>query len=329
MTSADLGMRDLSIIAEMGAKVVHLPAIATQDWCDAAAGVLLGVRRSCVVAVTICDLPVRDGGSGDFCVEATGGASGLPGIEAESIARVHTDAGRGLGWSFVGGLADAGVASMGGGVIGSDGVRVARLRDLASWSNWPITAAGKRWSRLGVSELLVVQCVLNEQDAGRVLSVEYGVQRDQPVFSRVEAMVASSVMGVLRERALLAFGVEGTSVSNRVTKREQEILEQLTLGRTVRDIADILNRSPHTVHDHVKSLHRKLNASSRGELIARYLGHIETCTGRGRRFDLRPSGSGGGEANGAGRGGDVRVRPVAIGAGGAEQRVDPVKDRAV
>jgi hypothetical protein len=29
------------------------------------------------------------------------------------------------------------------------------------------------------------------------------------------------------------------------------------------------------VHDHVKSLHRKLNASSRGQLIARALGHAE------------------------------------------------------
>ncbi len=287
MTSADVGMRDLSVIAETGAKVVHLPAIATQDWCESAAQVLLTVRRSSAVVVTIADLPMKEGGDGDFRVEATGGASGLSGVGADSLGRVHTDAGRGLGWTFSGGPADHSVSGMGNGIIGVDGVRVARLRDLASWSNWPITAAGKRWSRLGVSELLVVQTPLVKEEPGRVLCVEYGVQRDQPVFSRAEAMVASAVMGVLRERALLAFGTEATSMSNRVTKREQEILEQLTLGKTVRDIADVLNRSPHTVHDHVKSLHRKLNASSRGELIARYLGHIERCGGRTRRARLR------------------------------------------
>jgi DNA-binding CsgD family transcriptional regulator len=307
MTSADVGMQDLSAIADTGARVVHLPAIATQDWCETAAEVLLAVRRSSAVVVTIADLPVREGGTADFRVEATGGASGLSGIGADALARIHTDAGRNLGWNFAGGLADAGVNSMGGGVIGGDGVRVARLRDLASWSNWPITPAGKRWSRLGVSELLVVQTPLTPAEPGRVLCVEYGVQRDQPVFSRAEAMVASAVMGVLRERALLAFGTESTSMNNRVTKREQEILEQLTLGRTVRDIADVLNRSPHTVHDHVKSLHRKLNASSRGELIARYLGHIETCGGRTRRHSARrPDMVNGGAAA-------VRVNPVTVG----------------
>lgn len=58
-----------------------------------------------------------------------------------------------------------------------------------------------------------------------------------------------------------------------MTDREQDVLERLILGRSVREIAEELGRSPHTVHDHVKSLHRKLDASSRGELVARALGH--------------------------------------------------------
>jgi DNA-binding CsgD family transcriptional regulator len=283
MTSAEVSMRDLLTIAQIGSKIDHLPAIATQDWCSAAANVLLGIRRGSAVAVTIADLPAKDGGEGEFSVEATGGASGIASIGDDALARIHSDAGRGLGWSFLVGTADPGVAGMGGGVIGIDGVRVARLRDLPSWSGWPVTPAGKRWSRLGVSELLVVQGPLFSTRPGRVLSVEFAVQRDQPVFSRVEAMIAASVSAVLRERARIAFGSEATSVNNRVTRREQEVLEQLTLGRTVREIASGLNRSPHTVHDHVKSLHRKLNASSRGGLIARYLGHIEHADGKARK----------------------------------------------
>jgi DNA-binding CsgD family transcriptional regulator len=61
-----------------------------------------------------------------------------------------------------------------------------------------------------------------------------------------------------------------------VSPREQEVLDGLILGRTVREIAEYLGRSPHTIHDHVKNLHRKLHASTRGELVARALGHAGT-----------------------------------------------------
>lgn len=59
---------------------------------------------------------------------------------------------------------------------------------------------------------------------------------------------------------------------NWLTQREQTILDHLVLGKSVRVIAEHIGRSPHTVHDHVKNLHRKLNATSRGQLIARALG---------------------------------------------------------
>ena len=52
------------------------------------------------------------------------------------------------------------------------------------------------------------------------------------------------------------------------------MLDLLVLGLSVRQIAEELGRSTHTVHDHVKSLHKKLNANSRGELVARALGHL-------------------------------------------------------
>lgn len=61
-----------------------------------------------------------------------------------------------------------------------------------------------------------------------------------------------------------------------LTDREHEILQQLIMGHSVRVIAENLGRSAHTVHDHVKNLHKKIGASSRGELIAKALGH--TCS---------------------------------------------------
>ena len=83
----------------------------------------------------------------------------------------------------------------------------------------------------------------------------------------------AAILPVLARRAILALGDGTDGPTKWLTQREQIVLEQLTLGKSVREIADELGRSPHTVHDHVKSLHRKLGASSRGELVARALGH--------------------------------------------------------
>lgn len=63
-----------------------------------------------------------------------------------------------------------------------------------------------------------------------------------------------------------------------LTDREQSVLELLIEGHSVRVIAEQLGRSTHTIHDHVKNLHRKIGASSRGELIALALGHLKQAS---------------------------------------------------
>lgn len=52
-----------------------------------------------------------------------------------------------------------------------------------------------------------------------------------------------------------------------LTQREREVLGQLVGGASVVEIAKALDRSHYTVHDHVKSLHRKLGVKSRAALI--------------------------------------------------------------
>jgi DNA-binding CsgD family transcriptional regulator len=52
-----------------------------------------------------------------------------------------------------------------------------------------------------------------------------------------------------------------------LTEREQQVLEQLVGGESIVTIAQTLDRSRYTVHDYVKSLHRKLGVRSRGALI--------------------------------------------------------------
>ena len=50
-----------------------------------------------------------------------------------------------------------------------------------------------------------------------------------------------------------------------LTPREREVLVQLTRGISIADIGTVMNISRHTVGDHVKSIYRKLNISSRAE----------------------------------------------------------------
>jgi len=101
-----------------------------------------------------------------------------------------------------------------------------------------------------------------------------GEGEHRPRFGSTEIEIFAAAMPRLLARTLMAVGHEKGSSTRWLTTREQEVLEHLTLGMSVREIAETIERSPHTVHDHVKSLHRKLNASSRGELVARALGYL-------------------------------------------------------
>jgi DNA-binding CsgD family transcriptional regulator len=143
---------------------------------------------------------------------------------------------------------------------------------------WASGQIGAPWEDFGVEELVMGVGRLDGKDvssrSGRMLVVEMNGGKDEKERREARAAMLGAIMGVLLGRCRLGFVPGPVDASRRVTPSEQVILEQLVLGRSVREIAEGLDRSPHTVHDHVKSLHRKLRARSRGELIARALGHI-------------------------------------------------------
>jgi DNA-binding CsgD family transcriptional regulator len=56
-----------------------------------------------------------------------------------------------------------------------------------------------------------------------------------------------------------------------LSPRMRDILERLLVGDSEKQIARHLGISPHTVHTHVKKLHKSLGVSSRGELLARFV----------------------------------------------------------
>jgi DNA-binding CsgD family transcriptional regulator len=82
-----------------------------------------------------------------------------------------------------------------------------------------------------------------------------GDDPDQMVVS-VEPATTHDLVALL----LMAFGV---------TARERDVCLEVLAGSSTAEIARHLFISPHTVHDHLKSLFEKVGVGSRGELVAR------------------------------------------------------------
>lgn len=261
-TTLSIGPEHLTRSVEVIGAVGTLPAVATQDWCERAARTLLPIRRIALCCVSVAEV----GRNGEILqLDATGGvrgdAQGSP-IQAD---RLHPPEANSFGWW---------IADKNGGRTEATG---ALLRELSHSDKWPETYAGRRWAKFGVNDIIVGLVPLTEGDSSRVVVVEMGVQSEVRPFDRGDVEVLIAVLPELARRTRLAYGNDPGNSNMRLTPREQQILELLSLGRTVKQIAEELRRSPHTVHDHVKSLHQKLGAKTRGELIARFFGHIDIC----------------------------------------------------
>lgn len=63
-----------------------------------------------------------------------------------------------------------------------------------------------------------------------------------------------------------------TSDMEKLTNREQEILEWLAKGLPYKQIADRLSISASTVHGHLHAIYRKLHVQSRTEAVVKFLG---------------------------------------------------------
>lgn len=57
------------------------------------------------------------------------------------------------------------------------------------------------------------------------------------------------------------------SAGPELTDRERQILELMVRGKTIKSVADFLVLSPHTVHDYVKRIYKKLEVHNRAELV--------------------------------------------------------------
>lgn len=67
---------------------------------------------------------------------------------------------------------------------------------------------------------------------------------------------------------LAAVGAISLHVESLISRREQEVLAELMAGKRVRQIAESLYISEHTVRNHVKAMFRKFGVHSQAQLIA-------------------------------------------------------------
>lgn len=251
----------LHTTAKITERLCSLPAVANPDWCDDVARCYLPLADRGVVAVIVATI----GSQGAVEErEAVGAAiDGPPELGGDghipNLVRSRADRLQSLGFAITGDALERGFCG--------SAERFSLPRD------WRAAPLGRMWAEVATGELLIGGVPISPRTSGRmVLTMIARPDASTGLAGREGVLMAT--MPVLGRRAAIALGQERTTSGDWLTSREQLVLEQLTLGLTVADIAEETGRSAHTVHDHVKSLHKKLHASSRGELIARALGHI-------------------------------------------------------
>lgn len=259
MTKSDISMNAYSRVASYAATLCELPAVATPDWCQrvaiSAAGLYAGARAGAIVAM------VEPGGrivateTSGFAASASHAINIQPSDDAAARARLerlnsigfapgeHAAAGH-----ITGRLSALSPSESTRAPTPTDAFETPASRIIVSFSHIPDAPPGCS---------LVVFLALPDAATQVAEEIAMAIEAGAPILGR---------------RAAMALGSHPCSNAPWLTAREQEVLEQLILGRSVKQIAGVLGRSPHTVHDHVKSLHRKLNASTRGGLVARALG---------------------------------------------------------
>jgi DNA-binding CsgD family transcriptional regulator len=195
----------------------------------------------------------------------------------------------GVGFSY---LAHCGSGGSGPSVASDLGDLLAGRRDLVTHV-YPCDSPGEnRWFMLlafplalsrpsGIAILhtnissLIPLPVVDGQKRGRRTVAEQGAQL--PALVDMTASVEASVSEALSSqlRAMLAFPEKRPSEAKAVSeapneaphaqlsKRQMEVLRLLGEGKTNREIAKLLYRSPHTIKLHVSAILRELNVKSR------------------------------------------------------------------
>lgn len=237
-----------------------LPAIATLDWCERAAGVLAGLQHGAVAGVVLAR--ITDQGDISECEAA--GVACSPATMTDAMSGVLSE----LRWRL------ESMSNLGwkpGQAIDEMGQRGGQLSQM-SIKDWNVTESGRAFLPVAPSELYVgVVDIGSKAPSFRLAAWLAHPASKPPVIGMTDVFLA--ILQRIGDAATHAIGSGDAERSVWITAKEKQVLDRLIIGLCVREIASELGRSVHTVHDHVKSLHRKLGAVSRGDLIARALGY--------------------------------------------------------
>lgn len=137
----------------------------------------------------------------------------------------------------------------------------ADLVDDETWYRSPVANDRFRPNDCGDFAVSMVVVPLSQQAMSAITI--YRTWKDRPLGAR-EAAILEVVHGELAEdfRRVLRLDVK-------LTPRARVVLECLARGDSEKEIAAALYLSAHTVHDHVKAIHRAYRVRSRGELLGR------------------------------------------------------------
>ena len=246
------------LTAKVMAMIHRLPGIATLDWCDRAAKAACMLHEGSAAAVVLCCLD-RDG----FLVRLE--AVGAAGVGVD-LGRVRTSFRQGEWAGWKGPMPEAGRSIVG---------LASTMGLLERRGEGPVA---RRWEHFSPGDVLLGAGAV-PGETGRTLLIELALPGPAGRNVEREQIVLGASMPLLIEKLVNAVGAEPADERRWLTAREEVVLWQLVAGKKVPQIAEELGRSIYTVHDHVKSLHRKLGATSRGQLVARALGHLGPLNG--------------------------------------------------
>lgn len=136
-------------------------------------------------------------------------------------------------------------------------------------------SANERFRPLGCDDF--VMSMMPVASLGVISSME--IYRDRGVrFSERERLF----IDLLHEELAHDWNRAEREEIARLTPRQRQVLASLMAGASEKELAHELNLSPHTVHEHVKAIHRAFGARSRGEVLAR----VANAKAQGQRTRL-------------------------------------------
>jgi len=125
----------------------------------------------------------------------------------------------------------------------------------------------------GIDDYIISICPTGIPDRCTTLWLHKGVgSRD--FTSRERALVAMLHMIINKEIGSFLAAAEEPRISQ-LTKRRREVLERLLMGDSEKQIAFRFNVARATIHDHVLAIYRHFEVSSRGELLALFIGRAK------------------------------------------------------